>query len=305
MLHKPKKIRIGTRKSKLAVCQTELVAKAISKYYDGDIEFEIVMMSTIGDQMQDRPLSAIGGKGLFTAELEDSILSGKVDMAVHSGKDMPMEVRKGLEISPVLKREDPSDMLVSDDDIDLSSDVSGLCLGTSSLRRKIQISGLNPGFDIKDIRGNVLTRLTKLVRGDYNAIILASAGINRLADKFGTDLYDGFHMKRMDPRVFLPAAAQGILALETREGEFKDLIAAISDKDSNLAFYIERKFLESIDADCNAPYGIYTDVIDEEFVHIYAMYATDKRRYLDRKVRKDKAVAEAANMAEELLNAGK
>lgn len=305
MLHKPKKIRIGTRKSKLAVCQTELVAKAISQHYDNDIEFEVVMMSTVGDQMQDRPLSAIGGKGLFTAELEDSILSGKVDMAVHSGKDMPMEVRKGLEISPVLRREDPSDMLVSDRELDLNSDSSGLCLGTSSLRRRIQINALSSGFNVKDIRGNVLTRLTKLVKGDYNAIVLASAGINRLADKFGTDLYDGFHMKRMDPKVFLPAAAQGILAVETREGELMDLIEAISDEDSKLAFYVERKFLESIDADCNAPYGIYTDVIDDEYVHIYAMYATDRLRYLDRKVRKDKAVAESAAMAEELLNARK
>ena len=112
-------------------------------------------------------------------------------------------------------------------------------------------------------------------------------------------------MKRMDPKVFLPAAAQGILAVETREGELRDLIAAISDEDSKLAFYVERKFLESIDADCNAPYGIYTDVIDDEYVHIYAMYTTDKLRYLDRKVRKDKAVAEAADMAEELLNASK
>ncbi len=305
MLGKLKKLRVGTRKSKLAVCQTELVCQAIKRHYAPDVEFEIVLMSTIGDQMQDRPLSAVGGKGLFTAELEDSILSGRIDMAVHSGKDMPLEVREGLAVNPVLEREDPSDMLVSDRHIDIHNLDEDIILGSSSLRRQIQIQNLNKAFQIKDIRGNVLTRLTKLVRSDYEAIILASAGVNRLADKFGTDLYDGFHMQRLDPKVFLPASAQGILALETRAGEYEELIQAISHEPTVLEFYVERKFLECIAADCNAPYGIHTKVLDAEYIYIKTMYATDKLRYLEQKVRREEAMATVCSMAKELLDAGK
>lgn len=172
-------LRIGTRKSRLAMVQTEIVREEILAHFPF-LEIEIVPMSTKGDQILDRSLTSFGGKGVFTKELEEALLKGEIDMAVHSAKDMPMEFPKGLALGAVLSREDASDVLVTTDGTPVKEMAPGSIIGTSSLRRQIQIRQMNPQVQVKLLRGNVQTRIEKLKNGQYNGILLAAAGLNRL-----------------------------------------------------------------------------------------------------------------------------
>ena len=198
-------IRIGSRKSRLALVQTDMVKRKIEEAFP-DVRVEVVEMSTKGDELLDRSLTSFGGKGVFTKELEEALLDGRIDLAVHSAKDMPMEFPSGLGIGAVLSRGPVEDVLVTCDGTGLCDLKPGSVVGTSSLRRELQIKKANPLVRIRMIRGNVQTRLRKLSEGQYDAIVLAAAGLERL-ELSGSREY---HYEYLDRSVCLPAAGQAI-----------------------------------------------------------------------------------------------
>ena len=244
-------IIIGTRSSKLALWQAEYVKSCLEKEYPG-LTVNLKLMTTKGDKVLDAPLAKIGGKGLFTKELEMDMLAGGIDIAVHSLKDMPTEVPEGLVISAITKRFDPGDAVVSPRYRTFAALPSGAKVGTSSLRRKAQLLHARPDLVIKDLRGNVNTRLRKLEEEDFDAIILASAGLKRLG--FGDRITDVL------PReMVLPAVGQGALAIETREAdsEVRELVAFLNDADTVHCAQAERAFLRQVEGGCQVPVGVY------------------------------------------------
>ena len=266
-----KSIRIGTRKSILALVQTDYVKEQILRAFP-DLQVEIVKIDTKGDQILDRSLTSFGGKGVFTAELEAELLSGAVDIAVHSAKDMPMDFPEGLGIGAVLDRADVRDVFVTTDGKHLEDLPAGAVVGTSSLRRELQIRKINPGVAIRMLRGNVQTRLRKLKEGLYDGIILAAAGIERL----GMEEEEGIHYQYMDPKAFLPAAGQGILAVESRtdDEEMAPILTAINSSKAAGLLEAERAFLKTIGGSCNAPAAAWCREEEGRFI-MHALYAKD------------------------------
>lgn len=264
-------IRIGSRKSKLALVQTEIVKKKIEAAFPG-IRVEIVEMSTKGDELLDRSLTSFGGKGVFTKELEEALLDKEIDLAVHSAKDMPMEFPEGLGIGAVLSRGPVEDVLVTCDGTGLRDLKPGSVVGTGSLRRELQIKAVNPLVRIRMIRGNVLTRLRKLSEGQFDAIVLAAAGLDRL------ELSDSkaYHYEKLDCSVCLPAAGQAILAVESREGHLKEVLEAIHDSEAAVSLYAERAFLSAIGGSCNAP-AAACSWLEGDVLHMEALFAPDGR----------------------------
>lgn len=264
-------IKIGTRKSKLALIQTDIVKDKIKKAFP-QIEVEIVKIDTKGDQILDKSLTSFGGKGVFTAELEAELLSGAVDIAVHSAKDMPMDFPEGLGIGAVLDRADVRDTFVTTTGKTLEELEPGSVVGTSSLRRELLIKEINPYVTIKLLRGNVQTRLSKLRDGQYDGIILAAAGIERL----GYEKEEGLYYQYLDPDVFLPAAGQGILAVESRveDAEMAEILAAIHSEKAECLLMAERAFLKTIGGSCNAPAAALCREGNGEF-SMRAMYVKD------------------------------
>lgn len=279
------KIRIGTRKSELAMAQAVLVKCAIEEKCPGT-ETEIVPMSTKGDEQLERSLASFGGKGVFTRELELALAEHRIDLAVHSAKDMPMEFTRGLAQGAVLKREDPRDVVVSVNGRSLSDLPAGAVVGTGSLRREIQVKQMNPGVQIRPLRGNVRTRIRKLKSGDYDAIILAAAGLNRLgigstmaeiqSQGIIWDEREEVYLEYIPTDLFVPAAGQGIIATEIRKGELQEVMAAIQSEEDAACLEAERTFLEVLGSGCNAPCGAYCKQT-KEGIRIRAMYAADGR----------------------------
>ena len=230
--------------------QTELVRSRIAELFP-DIETETVTFTTKGDRITDRPIAAIGGSGAFAGELERALSEGEVDIAVHSAKDMPVKLGKGLTVDAVLTRADPRDVLITPAGKVLRD---APVIGTSSPRRQAEIAGLYPNAVTKDIRGNVETRLEKLLRGEYDGIILAAAGLKRLGI-FGDERFD---MKPLDINEFLPAPCQAIIAVESRRGELSEVLGAVNDESSYLSFKAERLLLELTNAGCSSPIGAYS-----------------------------------------------
>lgn len=264
-------IKIGTRKSKLALIQTDIVKDKIKKAFP-ELEVEIVKIDTKGDQILDKSLTSFGGKGVFTAELEAELLSGAVDIAVHSAKDMPMDFPEGLGIGAVLDRADVRDTFVTTTGKKLEELEPGSVVGTSSLRRELLIKEINPYVTIKLLRGNVQTRLSKLRDGQYDGIILAAAGIERL----GYEKEEGLHYQYLDPDVFLPAAGQGILAVEsrTKDAQMAEILAEIHSEKAECLLMAERAFLKTIGGSCNAPAAALCREENGEF-SMRAMYVKD------------------------------
>ena len=293
-----KTIRIGTRKSLLALVQTEIVKDALLRAFP-ETEIEIVKIDTKGDQLLDRSLTSFGGKGVFTVELEAELLSGAIDIAVHSAKDMPMEFPAGLGIGAVLSRADARDTFVSLDGTKLADLAPGSVVGTSSLRRELQIKEINPQVQIKLLRGNVQTRLRKLKEGQYDGIILAAAGIERL----GYENEEEFHYEYLEPGTFLPAAGQGILAVESRtdDAETAEMLAAIHDAEAACLLAAERSFLKTIGGSCNAPAAAYCRKEGGRFL-MDAMFVKDgvhlRRAHMD-------IAADAQDMLEASTQLGK
>lgn len=264
-----RKIRIGTRKSRLAMIQTELVIEAYKKVWQ-EFEYEIVPMSTKGDEQLKRSLSSFGGKGVFVTEIEDALRDGTIDLAVHSAKDLPLPIGEGLTIAATPVREDARDVLViprkkyeqsasgSDSGNALiveagNEDIQKVlrncqlkAVGTGSMRRQYQLKQLI-GAESKEIRGNVPTRLSKLNEGTYDAVMLAAAGLKRL----GMDRLQEYAYIYMDAAQFLPAPCQGIIAVEAREGDpLIDQYALIQDSMTRRAFELERRVMEETGGSC-------------------------------------------------------
>jgi len=263
------KLRMGTRKSRLAMIQTELVRDAILEHFP-DIEIELVPMSTLGDRVLDQSLDSFGGKGVFTQDLDTALQDGSIDIAVHSAKDMPMQLPDGLALGAVLPRANPGDVLVTASGIPARKLPAGSVIGTSSLRRELQIRRINPQVEVRLLRGNVTTRLEKLRNGEYDGILLAAAGLERL----GLTAPEGLFVEYLDLELFLPAPGQGFLGVEIREGELSEIMAAIHDREAAVELKAEREYLTILGGNCNAPCGAYCHREGRNLV-MTAMYAGD------------------------------
>ena len=261
MTKKTKLVRIATRKSALALWQAEFV-KAQLEHFHADVRVELVPMSTQGDIILDTPLAKIGGKGLFVKELEQAMLDGRADIAVHSMKDVPVEFPEGLALHTICEREDPRDAFVSNNFANLSELPKGAVVGTSSLRRQCQIRALRPDLVIKDLRGNVNTRLAKLDDGQYDAIILAAAGLLRL--KMDERIAD-----YIEPEVSLPANGQGAVGIECRIDDevTKALLAPLEHTQTRIRVNAERAMNRHLEGGCQVPIGAYA-LVDGEQVHL-------------------------------------
>lgn len=277
------KLKIGTRKSLLALAQTKLVADKLKEAFP-EIEIELVTMTTRGDEWLNKSLSSFGGKGVFTKELEEGLYEGTIDIAVHSAKDMPSELPDGLMIGAVLERADVRDVIVTRDGTHLEAMAPGTVVGTGSLRRQLQIEAINPQLEVRQIRGNVQTRLTKLKNGEYDGIVLAAAGLERLNYKDAKDFdYGSFHYEYISEDRLLPAAAQGILAVECREGDtcVAALLRAICDDTTWAIFEAERSFLTAVGGGCNAPAAALAKTEGGRMV-MTAVYADENSKRLVR-----------------------
>jgi hydroxymethylbilane synthase len=243
----PRKLTIATRESALAMWQAEHLRAWLSARHP-DCEVVLLGMTTQGDRILDQPLADIGGKGLFIKELEHAMAEGRADLAVHSLKDVPMDMPEGFMLAAIGAREDPRDALISNRYLDLASIPGGARIGTSSLRREAQLRERDPLLEILPLRGNVNTRLRKLDEGQYDAIILAAAGLKRLG--FGARI-----ASLLDPEESLPAVGQGALGLECRADRL-DVIAALADfadRDTTLATTAERAFSRALSGSCHTP----------------------------------------------------
>jgi hydroxymethylbilane synthase len=256
-------IKIGSRKSALALKQTEAVIERLKSSFPDDT-FEIVGISTKGDRQLDRSLQSFSGKGVFIKEIEAALLSGEIDMAVHSAKDMPTDIPDGLEIGAALLRENRKDVLVYFGDTKIS-DVK--TIGTGSARREAQAKKIFPDAIFKPIRGNIQTRLEKVKNGEYDAVIMAKAAINRL------NITDA-HIEELGEE-FICAAGQGILAVEVISGKMKKYTDAINDSAAMAELKAERAFLEYTGGGCHAPCGA-SAVYDGETITMRTFYQSGK-----------------------------
>ena len=251
-------IRIATRQSPLALWQAEHVATRLEAAFP-EVKTELVKMVTKGDKILDAPLAKIGGKGLFVKELEQGMLNGFADIAVHSMKDVPVEFPEGLHLSAILEREDPSDAFVSNQYSSLDDLPENAKIGTSSLRRQCQIKERFPEAEILSLRGNVNTRLAKLDAGEYDAIILASAGLKRLgmSDRITACL---------DTSISLPAIGQGAVGIECRENdvEINQYLKALRDEDTTIRVMAERAMNERLKGGCQVPIAGFAEIEGDE-----------------------------------------
>ncbi|WJW76865.1 hydroxymethylbilane synthase [Thiohalobacter sp. IOR34] len=247
-------IRIATRKSALALWQAEHVRAGLEALHPG-LKVELLTMSTRGDKILDSPLAKVGGKGLFVKELEQAMLEGRADIAVHSMKDVPVEMPDGLELAVILEREDPRDAFVSNRHASFEDLPQGAVVGTSSLRRQCQLRAARPDLLIHDLRGNVNTRLDKLDAGDYDAIILACAGLKRLG--FGARI-----RQTLGPDQVLPAIGQGAVGIECRSDDeaVKALIAPLAHAETSLRLRAERAFNSRLMGGCQVPIAGYAEI---------------------------------------------
>ena len=246
-----KKLTIATRGSKLALWQSNHIKSVIETQFR-DVEVELKIIITSGDKILDVPLAKIGGKGLFLKEIEESMLRGEAQMAVHSLKDVPTVMPEGLLLSAITLREDVRDAMLSEKYPDINSLPQGAVVGTSSLRRRMQLVKQRPDLVIKDLRGNVDTRIRKLKEGEFDAIILAAAGINRLGF---SDLVEYFYPISLDE--MLPAMGQGALGIETvNEPWVLEIASFLEDENSRIETTIERGFVDTLQGGCQVPIGV-------------------------------------------------
>ncbi|MBE2291092.1 MAG: hydroxymethylbilane synthase [Xanthomonadales bacterium] len=250
-------LRIATRKSPLALWQSEHVAARLRAAHPG-LDVVLVPMSTRGDEQLDRSLAAIGGKGLFLKELELAMQRGEADCAVHSLKDVPMELDPGFELPAVLERADPADAFVSHAFDGIDALPRGAVVGTSSLRRQAQLRARRPDLQLRDLRGNVNTRLAKLDAGEYDAIVLACAGLQRLG-------LDGRIRARLAPPDWLPAPAQAVVAVETREGDDRTAlrVAALEHAPTRIVIEAERALNLALHGSCHVPVAAFAELHGE------------------------------------------
>lgn len=286
-----KHIRIGSRESRLAVIQSEIVINAIHQW-DPTIQTELITMKTTGDVILDRTLDKIGGKGLFVKELDTALLDGRVDLTVHSSKDLPMETDPRLPLVAFSKRADPRDVLVlpeNKDTIDFTKPI-----GCSSLRRQLQLRALFPEATVAPVRGNVLTRLQKLDSGEFSALVLAGAGLARLGLERRISRY--FSVEEI-----LPAAGQGILAVQTREGVDTSCLGGFADEDGRDCLLAERAFVRTLDGGCSSPVAAFATV-EGDTLTLKGMYVTPEETLYFETISgpRDQGEALGAALAEEM-----
>ncbi len=247
-----KEIRIATRKSPLALWQAEFVKAELEKAHPG-LTVTLLKMSTKGDRILDTPLAKVGGKGLFVKELEVAMLNGEADIAVHSMKDVPVEFPEGLGLAVICEREDPRDAFVSNTYKNLDDLPHGAIVGSSSLRRQCQLRAMRPDLDVRDLRGNVGTRLSKLDAGEYDAIILAAAGLKRLELEERITAF-------IEPEQSLPANGQGAVGIECRldDDELLALIGVLNHAPTHARVVAERAMNTHLEGGCQVPIGAYS-----------------------------------------------
>ncbi|QGU31737.1 hydroxymethylbilane synthase [Thermochromatium tepidum] len=293
-------IRIATRKSPLALWQAEHVAARLKALHP-DLRVEIIGMTTKGDQLLDSPLSKVGGKGLFVKELEQGMLAGEADIAVHSMKDVPVELPEGLHLAVIMERENPHDAFVSNTYTRLAELPAGACVGTSSLRRQCQLADRRPDLRIEPLRGNVNTRLAKLDAGEFDAIILAAAGLIRLG--FASRIRD-----TLDPDDSLPAIGQGAIGIECRieDARVHQLIAPLADRDTSDRVRAERALNARLNGGCQVPIGGHAVLEGDRLILKGLVGTTDGTRILRATASGPRSEPEAigVRVAEDLLAQG-
>ncbi|TQV88402.1 hydroxymethylbilane synthase [Aliikangiella coralliicola] len=293
-------IRIATRKSPLALWQANFVKAELQKFHP-DLPVELVPMSTKGDKILDTPLAKVGGKGLFVKELEVAMLEGRADIAVHSMKDVPMEFPESLGLAVICDRENPLDALVSNQFDSIEALPQGAIVGTSSLRRQCQLKARRPDLDIRDLRGNLGTRLGKLDEGKYDAIILATAGLlrlempERIAQKIPADF-------------ILPAGGQGAVGIECRTDDKKtlELLAPLNHQETAIRVKAERTVNNRLQGGCQVPIGAFAQLDNDSIVIDALVGALDGSQIIQRQIRGPLEQAEALGIeiAEQLLAGG-
>jgi hydroxymethylbilane synthase len=261
-------LRIGTRGSPLALVQARTVRARLAAVLGiAEDAIELVIIRTTGDAIQDRPLADAGGKGLFTKEIEEALLDGRIDLAVHSAKDVPTISQPGLMLAACLEREDPRDVFISRKATSFADLPQGATLGTTSPRRQAIAKHIRPDLRIVPLRGNVATRLAKLDAGEMDATILALAGMKRLG-------IEAHATRIMEVHEFLPASGQGTIAIETRDSDLRtiELLRSIDHADSSTALACERAFLGVLDGSCKTPIGGYAE-ISGDTIHLRGLLA--------------------------------
>ncbi len=260
-----KKLIIATRGSKLALWQSNHIKELLENFHKG-LSVELKIMKTKGDKILDTPLAKIGGKGLFTKELEEAMLNGEAHIAVHSLKDVPTEFPKGLVLSAITKREDVRDALLSEKYPSLDELPKGAIVGTTSLRRRMQVLQFRPDLKIKNLRGNVDTRIKKLKEGEYDAIILATAGVKRLNLEKSVKYFSPIPVS-----IMIPAMGQAALGIESVDDEkIKEILSPLNNKEAFIETKIERDFVEILQGGCQVPIGVNAK-LQEDFVTVRAI----------------------------------
>ncbi|HAK61052.1 MAG TPA: hydroxymethylbilane synthase [Nitrospiraceae bacterium] len=295
-----KTIRIGTRASALALWQAEWVKSELEKKYPGTA-VSLTKIKTTGDKILDVPLAMVGGKGLFVKEIEEAMLRREIDIAVHSMKDVPTFFPDGLHLTAITKREDPRDALLSRDKVPFSDLPKKANIGTSSLRRQAQLMHIRPDFTIQQLRGNVDTRLRKLREGQYDAIILAAAGVKRLGLADNVTEY-------LSPEISLPAIGQGALGIECRmdDGELNEMIAFFNHVESRTCVTGERALLRKLEGGCQVPIACYGMVTDGKLGLTGLVGSVDGKEIIKNSIEGPQAEAESLGvmLAEKLLQQG-
>lgn len=293
-------IKIATRGSALALVQANWVKDKLTKQFP-DLTVELEIIKTKGDKILDVPLADVGGKGLFVKEIEDAVLDGRAHLAVHSIKDVPTEFPPGLGLVAVAEREDFRDVLVSGDGLKLDELPSGARIGTSSLRRRAQLLNRRPDLKIESIRGNVETRLSKIVTENLDGVILAAAGLNRLGLAHRIT-------QHLEPGIMLPAIGQGALGLETRTDDkaVLDIISFLDHRETAVCVKAERAFLERLEGGCQVPIAAL-GVLKKDRIQLTGLVADpDGRKCLRDRLEAEPEEAEdlGKSLAEELLDRG-
>lgn len=284
-------VKLATRKSQLALTQSGWVARELMRLNPG-LHVELVDMTTSGDQLSQQPLPQIGGKGLFTRELEDALLEGRAQLAVHSLKDLPTTLPAGLLLAAVPPREDVRDVLISGSGGKLAELPGGACVGTSSVRRAAQLRRARPDLRIEPLRGNLDTRLRKLKEGQFDAIVLAAAGVRRLGWAAEITEY-------LDPDVLCPAVGQGALGVEACSFDRETLtaLALLEDTHARLSVTAERTLLQHLGGGCQIPIAAYTAVEDTEHPSLTMtalVISPDGTQWIDSQERVNELTPEAA-----------
>lgn len=269
------KIIVGSRGSQLALTQTKLIVEKLKKQ-NSEIDFEIKVIKTKGDKIQDIPLDKMNDKGIFVKEIEEQLIAGEIDLAIHSMKDMPTKMDERLDFPVIPKREDPRDALILREGISYEElrDLEVMIIGTGSKRRMYQFKSVFQNAQFESIRGNIDTRINKLHTQNFDAIILAASGLKRINRQAEISYY-------FNEEEFIPAPCQGVLALQTRKYDYQiiTILNSIEDESARIQYTAERAFLEEIEGGCHAPVGAYCKITSED-ITIFAVYGDELGKYL-------------------------